>query len=707
MAGRFDGNGRLKIVTAGAASSDLVDDTTPQLGGDLDTNGNNIFIKDGDGIVVGHGSQLLLGEVTAETQVIGTTETDGSVVVLLASETDALAPILKLVKNANAAVGTFTTAVADDEELGKIQAYGTDGTDAGTLAAEIAFNVDDSGVGAGTIGGEIILATATEAGALTPAITISNSQLITVSSNIVPDTDSTDTLGTQPLAWDQLFADDIMHTGANDTGRIDMANDGFIAIFWEGTDVEPVLIRAELQVSPGGSSRFIIDSSSVSVLTGADFFVANGTVFGGNSQIVAGEVTSEFQVLGSSETDSSMMLMLASTTDALSPQIKFVKNAQATFGTFTTSVADNEELGKVQAYGTDGSDADTLVAEVGFFVDDASITGGQIGGEIILSTATSGGTLTSRLTLGSFGAATFATGSTPLVVAGATGTAHPGSITSTGGLGGSTSISSTGTGGVGAGYSLVAGAGGVAASATTASTGGAGGAFEVTTGVGGVGTVTGSGTETGGDGGLLALLTGNGGAVTTGTGTNLGGDSGAILMVTGAGGASQDGTDTGGDSGSISITTGVGGNADTGGASGSISLTIGDVGSGGSPASGTINLVGDTVFSSAMSATPQAVTATSTGVVVALTSTIVHITTNGDSDEDALTLADGVDGQIIMFAVISVGNAADSVKITPASMIGGTKITFPASPLGLGCIMQYDAGADGWTVVGNNGGVIA
>ena len=120
-----------------------------------------------------------------------------------------------------------------------------------------------------------------------------------------------------------------------------------------------------------------------------------------------------------------------------------------------------------------------------------------------------------------------------------------------------------------------------------------------------------------------------------------------------------------------------------------------------------ISFVGAVVSSAGTSYTPLAVTAVSAGAAVAVTARVVHITTNGDSDLDNLTLADGVDGQIMTFAVVAVGNAADSVKITPASMIGGTIITFAADPLGLGCVMQYDAGADGWTVVGNNGGTVS
>jgi len=117
--------------------------------------------------------------------------------------------------------------------------------------------------------------------------------------------------------------------------------------------------------------------------------------------------------------------------------------------------------------------------------------------------------------------------------------------------------------------------------------------------------------------------------------------------------------------------------------------------------SGGIVHVGKGIF------TPDAITSDSGGVAVSVLTVVTEITTDGDSDLNEATLANGVDGQIKIFAVVAVGNAADSLKITPASMIGGTQITFAANPLGLGCQMYYDAGAAGWIVTGNNGGTIA
>jgi hypothetical protein len=60
--------------------------------------------------------------------------------------------------------------------LGKIQAYGSDTADSDTLSSEIAFNIDDDGVGAGTLGGEILLKTSGKDGTLDTAVTIDSSQ---------------------------------------------------------------------------------------------------------------------------------------------------------------------------------------------------------------------------------------------------------------------------------------------------------------------------------------------------------------------------------------------------------------------------------------------------------------------------------------------------------------------------------------------------
>tara|TARA_R100001015_G_C4634836_1_gene202302 strand:+ start:3225 stop:6833 length:3609 start_codon:yes stop_codon:yes gene_type:complete len=63
-----DGDGTIDLVASGGSSgmSDLVDDTSPQLGGNLDTNSQNILIDDGHGIYDDSSNeQLLFGKTTS------------------------------------------------------------------------------------------------------------------------------------------------------------------------------------------------------------------------------------------------------------------------------------------------------------------------------------------------------------------------------------------------------------------------------------------------------------------------------------------------------------------------------------------------------------------------------------------------------------------------------------------------------------------
>mgnify|MGYP003148401494 CR=1 FL=1 len=146
--------------------------------------GADVSIANGIGLIVGNTAQVAMGEVTSEVQILGTTETDACLAIGLASTTDALSPSLKFVKGAHATIGNHSVTVADNEELGKIQAYGSDATDSDTLSSEIAFNIDDDGVGTGTLGGEILLKTSGTDGTLDTAVTIDNSQNVTIAGNL-------------------------------------------------------------------------------------------------------------------------------------------------------------------------------------------------------------------------------------------------------------------------------------------------------------------------------------------------------------------------------------------------------------------------------------------------------------------------------------------------------------------------------------------
>ena len=148
--------------------------------------GSDVSIANGIGLIVGNTAQVAMGEVTSEVQILGTTETDACLAIGLSSTTDALSPSLKFVKGAHATIGNHSVTVEDNEELGKIQAYGSDATDSDTLSSEIAFNIDDDGVGTGTLGGEILLKTSGKDGTLDTAVTIDSSQNVGIGTTVAP-----------------------------------------------------------------------------------------------------------------------------------------------------------------------------------------------------------------------------------------------------------------------------------------------------------------------------------------------------------------------------------------------------------------------------------------------------------------------------------------------------------------------------------------
>ena len=137
-----------------------------------------------------------------------------------------------------------------------------------------------------------------------------------------------------------------------------------------------------------------------------DVFVANGSgvVVGHTAQETisigdgATDLVPEFQVLGTAQADSSLMLAAFSTTAtaAGAPLIALVKGGTATIGSHTV-VTDGEELGNIIAYGDDGTDLEAPAAMISFEVDGTPGTG-DMPGRILFATTTDGGeTLSERM----------------------------------------------------------------------------------------------------------------------------------------------------------------------------------------------------------------------------------------------------------------------------------------------------------------------
>jgi len=99
----------------------------------------------------------------------------------------------------------------------------------------------------------------------------------------------------------------------------------------------------------------------------------------------------------------------------------------------------------------------------------------------------------------------------------------------------------------------------------------------------------------------------------------------------------------------------------------------------------------------------ETVTCVSDAGVASLMKVSTIIVTDGDEDEDTVSLADGTAGQLKAFSLKTLTHADDTVNVTPTNMSGGTKITFTA--VGQGCVMMFN-GVD-WDIIGNNGGTIS
>ena len=500
------------------------------------------------------------------------------------------------------------------------------------------------------------------------------------------------------------FTSPTVVTSADDLGTLD-----FYGAVAAGEYVRAASIRADMTGTiattrgPGNLSfnvatdaapsvmteRLLITASGLVTLTPAtDVVVADSTglIIGATAQVSVDGALYEAEILGSAGADSGVLIGRWSA-DAGGPALTFIKSRHATIGS-NTAVNSGDTIGTILFYGADGGDFNSLSGYIRLSVDGTPGAGDMPGRFGFFTSPDGSETPVERLRIASTGLLTISAGSTPASVGTTPGTAHAGSITSTGGLGGNTTIATTGTGGIGAGYSFTGGAGGTADSATTAATGGAGGAWAVTTGAGAAAAVAGvtatggdggditfsggaggavslavSGTATGGRGADITITSGIGGAVTATTGTNVGGAGGTLALVGGAGGAASGATDTGGAGAAITITAGAGGAGDTGGVGANITLTAGAAGTGGNVAGGIITF------------TAGAATGTGTVGYVRTTSRLEYNQGADIASANDLTL--GADGNIFEITGTTQINA-----ITTAGWQNGAQIVllFTSTP---------------------------
>ncbi len=426
--------------------------------GDLSmADGGAIYVGNptGETVSTGDGSTNLVPEF----QVIGTTQADSTAMLACFATSNTVAPTLALVKGGHGTIGSHT-AVANDEYVGRIIAFGDDGTDLETPVGEIRFVVDDvGGPSTGAIGGSIELYTTADAGeTLTKALTLDNAQGAILAGNLVVGHTATETLsdgdGDTDMVPDVQFLGTTQAGGSlalmtfNTTNTIAstlafvkggnaaigshtaVADNEYlgriIAYGDDGTDLEAPAaeIRFVVDDTPttgqmGGSIEFLTTADAGETLTPAMTIDVNQNLLVGNGNGVvightafetvsvgdgATDLIPELQVLGTASADSSILLASFSTTAtrAAAPYLALAKGGNAAVGSHTI-VTDNEVVGVIAAFADDGVDLETPVGSIEFVVDDSGNPGANaVGGSLeFYTTADGGSTLTIAQTIDS------------------------------------------------------------------------------------------------------------------------------------------------------------------------------------------------------------------------------------------------------------------------------------------------------------------
>ncbi|MBI4068480.1 hypothetical protein HY413_03685, partial [Candidatus Kaiserbacteria bacterium] len=152
----------LHFGSGGIINFDGGDVTLTHASNALTIAGGDTFVADGNGMVIGHTAQLAFDTITVETQILGTGNED-SRLALLRGSADDNGPLIVFAKSRDA-IGTFTTDLSVDDDLGGLIFIGSDGTDAdlGGDWARIVAEVDAAAAGSNDHPARLVFATAAD-----------------------------------------------------------------------------------------------------------------------------------------------------------------------------------------------------------------------------------------------------------------------------------------------------------------------------------------------------------------------------------------------------------------------------------------------------------------------------------------------------------------------------------------------------------------
>lgn len=156
-----------------------------------------------------------------------------------------------------------------------------------------------------------------------------------------------------------------------------------------------------------GNEVLTFATAGTITVSGADFIIAdgNGVVVGNGAQIVAGGITPEFQIIGTSTTsvDSTLLVANYSTTATSAAVVMFAKSDQGTPGSFAL-LDSGDTVGGLLWVADDGVDLTSELARIFVYVDGTSGSN-DMPGRIVFSTASdSAAVVTDRWIIDSAGA---------------------------------------------------------------------------------------------------------------------------------------------------------------------------------------------------------------------------------------------------------------------------------------------------------------